>query len=262
MAFSERWRVMNIVQILPPSWSPAKRGRKSGFTLIELLVVIAIIVFLALIAFPMAQRMIASGKTAKATGNLRQIGVLMASYTGDNNNCLPLLIDWRQLGSSPDNLQFWQNLLRRQAGLATSGPVNGLWLPQIFYDPAVTKNQHPWGGFGGNDSIMLGLGTLPEIDCGVQFGSSRGTPLNRIGSPGKKVLVATAKDVEGSSWKSSWYFHGLGYASQGDKSSLPKPDARHGGKALCLFADGHTEALNLTNMSAADRRKYFLRDEN
>ena len=74
--------------------------------------------------------------------------------------------------------------------------------------------------------------------------------------------MATAKDVEGSSWKSSWYFHGLGYASQGDKSSLPKPDARHGGKALCLFADGHTEALNLTNMSAADRRKYFLRDEN
>jgi prepilin-type N-terminal cleavage/methylation domain-containing protein/prepilin-type processing-associated H-X9-DG protein len=259
---------MNIVQILPPSWSPAKHGRKSGFTLIELLVVIAIIVLLALLAFPMAQRMIASGQTAKATGNLRQIGVLMASYTGDNNNCLPILIDYRNVSggsADPDKYQFWQNFIRLQAGMSKR-PVQNLnidpWLPEIFYDPAVKKNKHPWGDFGGNDSIMLGLGTLPEIDCGVQFGSSRGTPLSRIGSPGKKVLVATAKDVEGSNWKSSWYFHGLEYASQGDKSSMPKPDARHGGKALCLFADGHTEALDVANMTPEDRRKYFLRDEN
>ena len=57
---------MNIVQILPPSWSPAKRGRKSGFTLIELLVVIAIIAILAAVAFPLANRMIAAGHTGKA----------------------------------------------------------------------------------------------------------------------------------------------------------------------------------------------------
>ena len=145
-------------------------GGGRAFSLVELLVVIAIIVLLVLITFPMAQRMIASGQTAKATGNLRQIGVLMASYTADNNNCLPLLIDWRQLGSSPDNFQFWQNLLRRQAGLATNGPANGLWLPQTFYDPAVTMNQHLWGGFGGNDSIMLGLGQPAGKDCQVQFG--------------------------------------------------------------------------------------------
>ena len=237
-------------------------GGGRAFSLVELLVVIAIIVLLVLITFPMAQRMIASGQTAKATGNLRQIGVLMASYTADNNNCLPLLIDWRQLGSSPDNFQFWQNLLRRQAGLATNGPANGLWLPQTFYDPAVTMNQHLWGGFGGNDSIMLGLGQPAGKDCQVQFGSSRGTPLTRIGSPGKKVLVATAKDIEGSNWKSSWYFQGQEYAAQGDACRMPKPDARHGGKALCLFADGHTEALDVTNMTAVDRRKYFLRDEN
>jgi prepilin-type processing-associated H-X9-DG protein len=36
------------------------------------------------------------------------------------------------------------------------------------------------------------------------------------------------------------------------------PDARHAGKALCLFADGHTESLDVDNMSSADRRKYFL----
>ena len=28
------------------------------------------------------------------------------------------------------------------------------------------------------------------------------------------------------------------------------------------LAHGHTEALDVANMSAADRRKYFLRDEN
>jgi prepilin-type N-terminal cleavage/methylation domain-containing protein/prepilin-type processing-associated H-X9-DG protein len=261
---------MNIVQILPPSWSPAKHGRKSGFTLIELLVVIAIIAILAAVAFPLASRMIAAGHTGKATANLRQIGALMASYTADNNNCLPILIDNGNMSggspsSNPENYQFWQNIIRQNAGLSKrpfKDSNKDPWLPEIYYDPTVKKSKHPWGDFGGNDSIMLGLGTLPEIDCRVQFGSSRGTPLSRIGSPGKKVLVATAKDVEGSNWKSSWYFNGLEYASQGDKSSMPKPDARHGGKALCLFADGHTEALDVANMSAADRRKYFLRDEN
>ena len=239
------------------------RSRRSrAFTLIELLVVIAIIALLALLAFPAAQRVISAGHTARATGNLRQIGALMASYTAENNNCLPLLINWRQMGSGPDNFQFWQNLLRRQAGLGTSGPADGLWLPPVFYDPAVKTDQHLWGSFGGNDSIMLGLGVQASKDCQQVFGSSRGTPLSRIGSLGKKVLVATAKDQDGSKWKSSWYFQGQEYAAQGDASRVPKPDARHGGKALCLFADGHTEALVTTNLTLAERRQYFQLDQN
>lgn len=251
---------MTTVQNSPRACSPLLASRSSGFSLVELFIVIAIIAILAALAFPMANRMIAAGHTGKATANLRQIGALMASYAADNNNCLPVLIDWRRLGSSPDNFYFWQNLLRQQAGLSTRGPGDGLWLPDTFYDPAVRKSQHPWGSFGGNDAIMLGLGQPAEKDCEVQFGSSRGTPLNRIGRLSKKVIAASAKDIEGSNWKSSWYFQGDIFASQGEASTMPEPDARHGGKALCLFADGHTEALDTAKMSASERREYFLRD--
>ena len=45
-------------------------------------------------------------------------------------------------------------------------------------------------------------------------------------------------------------------------SSVPKPEPRHGGKTLCLFADGHTELLDTDNMTSEERRKYFQRDEN
>jgi prepilin-type N-terminal cleavage/methylation domain-containing protein/prepilin-type processing-associated H-X9-DG protein len=255
---------MITVQFLPRARPPVASSRSSGFTLIELLVVIAIIAILAALAFPLVSRMIAAGHKGKATANLRQIAALMASYTADNNNCLPILIDNWDMGSSPDNFRFWQNLLRLQAGMKERKVANihkEPWLPDVFYDPAVKKQRHPWGDFGGNDSIMLGLGQSPqEKDCLHEFGQTRGTPLSSIGRLSKKVIVTSAMDQPGSSWGSSWYFQGDRFASGGSASPMPKPDARHGGKALCLFADGHTEALDTTKMSAAERREYFLRD--
>jgi prepilin-type N-terminal cleavage/methylation domain-containing protein/prepilin-type processing-associated H-X9-DG protein len=248
---------MNTVQILTPSWSPAKRGRKSGFTLIELLVVIAIIAILAAVAFPLASRMIAAGHTGKATANLRQIGALMASYTADNNNCLPILLDW----GSPMWYPPWQGLLSKHAGLREDIKSLPRMFADCFYDPVFKeKDLHPYGSFGGNNAIMLGLGGEAGKDCRTVYGQDRGTPLSAIGSPSTKVLVASATDA--GRYKGCWYFHGYEWASQGDSYSGAKPDARHGGKALCLFADGHTEALDVANMTAADRRKYFLRDEN
>lgn len=259
---------MTTLQFRPRACPPVQGTRGEGFTLIELLVVIAIIAILAALAFPLANRMIAAGHTGKATANLRQIGGLMASYTADNNNCLPLLIDQTDLGQAPDSptkpYRFWQNFLRVQAGMSVKKVANihkEPWLPEVFYDPAVKKQKHPWGDFGGNDSIMLGLGqSPPEKDCLHEFRQERGTPLSSIGRLSKKVIVTSAMDQPGSSWGSSWYFQGDRFASGGSASPMPKPDARHGGKALCLFADGHTEALDTTKMSAAERREYFLRD--
>jgi prepilin-type processing-associated H-X9-DG protein len=41
---------------------------------------------------------------------------------------------------------------------------------------------------------------------------------------------------------------------------IARPDARHGGKALALFVDGHIERLDTDNMDRAQREKYFTRD--
>lgn len=237
--------------VMPSYCSRAPRAALRGFTLIELLVVIAILAILAAILFPVAKSMLASGQTGKAVSNLRQIGVLVASYAAENNNRLPpLRIGWN-IGSSPDNYVFFQNLLRKNAALpynAKNFRADDVWLPEIFYDPVVKKGQqHLWGCFGANDAIVL-----PD--------AANGTPLSSIGSPSEKVVAASAADRPGGRFKSSWLIYGREYASQGEASNFPKPDARHGGKALCLFADGHTERLDTINMSASDRRKYFLPD--
>ena len=62
-----------------------------AFTLAELLVVIAIVGVLAALAYPAYQRVIESGRATACTANLRQLGVALAVYLGENNNTMPTL---------------------------------------------------------------------------------------------------------------------------------------------------------------------------
>jgi prepilin-type N-terminal cleavage/methylation domain-containing protein len=181
----------------PPPDIDAQRAsspRSRGFILIELLVVIAIIAILAALAFPMASRMIASGHTAKATSNLRQIGGLLASYVADNNNRLPAYEPpaW----STATNSKFWQNVLRMHGGLPVRGnPNKDTWLPEIFYDPLVKQGrQHLWGCFGGNIAVLR---------------KPNGTPMSAISAPARKAVVASAVDsTVNDRFDSSWFFDG------------------------------------------------------
>jgi prepilin-type N-terminal cleavage/methylation domain-containing protein len=63
--------------------------RETGFTLVELLVVIAIIAILAALLLPALSRAQASVKRTDCTNNLRQIGLGIHLYAGDNGDTLP-----------------------------------------------------------------------------------------------------------------------------------------------------------------------------
>ncbi len=68
--------------------STGVKGNK-GFTLIELLVVVAIIALLAALLIPAIGMVRGQAKQAQCLNNLRQLGIGMQIYAGDNDGCVP-----------------------------------------------------------------------------------------------------------------------------------------------------------------------------
>jgi len=66
-----------------------KKQRISNFTLLELLIVVAIIAILSGMLLPALQSVQEKAREINCIGNLKQLGIVLTSYAGDNNDCYP-----------------------------------------------------------------------------------------------------------------------------------------------------------------------------
>lgn len=97
---------------------------KAGFTLIELLVVIAIIGLLAALLMPVLSRAKISARNIQCISQLRQLGLAVRLYAGDNNDTLPIV---EPIPSIPANINKFRpricDVLGRYLGKA-AGATN------------------------------------------------------------------------------------------------------------------------------------------
>jgi prepilin-type N-terminal cleavage/methylation domain-containing protein/prepilin-type processing-associated H-X9-DG protein len=231
---------------------PIKKSPRA-FTLVELLVVIAIVGVLAALIIPAVKSGLSSAKSVQSVSHLKQIGGLVGIYAAENNNQLPYAAVWEKIFGG--SLVYFSRSLSQATipgfKYAKSPQSDARPLPKIFYDPVLESNPRPahaMGAFGVNTTIIPGVWSEAE----------RPTSLNGISRASQKVIVGSMNSKTGS-MSGGWSFSGEDFVNQGTDAP-DYLDPRHGGKAACLFADGHVEKMDVKNMDQATRRRHFTLD--
>jgi prepilin-type N-terminal cleavage/methylation domain-containing protein/prepilin-type processing-associated H-X9-DG protein len=239
------------------------RRNQEGFTLIELLVVISIIAVLAAMLLPAITMVRESAKSMRCQSNLRQLGLGMTAYAGEQEGRFPPFRN--EPIANNGNQTFLANLLDQGGYVEVTKwkfdapgfgvPISGPWrCPSV--SSLVATSTGEGGGYG---VLSPGKHGFDYYNPASPYGSS--PTLSQISSPSTRALIVEAEMFRNGAWVSFQLVYcpvqptteaaqAWPTATQ-NTPGIPRAALRHRGVRCNLnYMDGHVASPLWTDLNA------------